>query len=96
MMTNSRMTNLGWPPLTNFSNHRIISAEGQWCTGPMAPRTHPIIMETWNEKKEIDMVDNKITNPGTSMDINRTSSYEEADSWHLLSASEWKLKCMTV
>ena len=25
MMTNSRMTNLGWPPLTNFSNHRIIS-----------------------------------------------------------------------
>ena len=27
MMTNSRMTNLGWPPLTNFSNHRIISVD---------------------------------------------------------------------
>ena len=28
-MTNSRMTNLGWPPLTNFSNHRIISEGNQ-------------------------------------------------------------------
>ena len=27
MMTDSRMTNLGWLPLTNFSNHRIISVE---------------------------------------------------------------------
>ena len=25
MMTNSLMTNVGWPPLTNFKIHRIIS-----------------------------------------------------------------------